>query len=74
MLSNESYYKEIVQKLEYSLDARQSVDRNANLGILVDAWTAKLERAVLESLLRRCLHISRLPHTWALNVGGLQVA
>ena len=37
--------EEIVQKLEYSLDARQSVDRNANLGILVDAWTAKLERA-----------------------------
>ena len=39
--------EEIVQKLEYSLDARQSVDRNANLGILVDAWTAKLERAWL---------------------------
>ena len=37
--------EEIVEKLEYSLNARQSVDRNANLGILVDAWTAKLERA-----------------------------
>ena len=37
--------EEITQCLEYSLDARQSVDRNANLGILVDAWTAKLERA-----------------------------
>jgi DNA polymerase-3 subunit delta' len=37
--------EEITQCLEHSLDARQGVDRNANLGILVDAWTAKLERA-----------------------------
>ena len=36
--------EKITQCLEYSLDARQGVDRNANLGILVDAWTAKLER------------------------------
>jgi DNA polymerase-3 subunit delta' len=37
--------EKITQCLEHSLDARQGVDRNANLGILVDAWTAKLERA-----------------------------
>ena len=36
--------EKITQCLEHSLDARQGVDRNANLGILVDAWTAKLER------------------------------
>ena len=37
--------EEITQCLEHSLDARAGVDRNANLGILVDAWTAKLEHA-----------------------------
>jgi DNA polymerase-3 subunit delta' len=37
--------EQITRCLEYSLDARAGVDRNANLGILVDAWTAKIERA-----------------------------
>lgn len=36
--------EQITRCLEYSLDARTGVDRNANLGILVDAWTAKIER------------------------------
>jgi DNA polymerase III subunit gamma/tau len=42
--------EEAARALQITLDALQSIDRNANLTILVDSWTALLEHPSLDGL------------------------
>jgi hypothetical protein len=39
--------QEAAQAIQSTLDMLQSIDRNANLTILIDAWTAVLEQPAL---------------------------
>jgi hypothetical protein len=34
----------VLQQIQSTLDALDAIDRNANLSILIDAWTAALEQ------------------------------
>jgi hypothetical protein len=40
---------EAVARMQVTLDALAAIDRNANLAVLVDAWTALLEEPRLRS-------------------------